>query len=196
MVKRFLMYSRDDSYDVLVLRRLLQSYDDFRWCKRAECGSGQIHASGGMHIPYFELFPHFTLLTSYPFFGLAAAPVMTCSECRFKSCFTHDVPWHDGVTCNDFTDMLKTNVDSATNAYFASVTKPCPNCNRNIEKNGGYVYFFLALETSETDCAYRCDHMTCKSFSEPFVCFILVRLTLIFATQVDVLEDVDMSCEF
>jgi len=107
-------------YDVLVLRRLLQSYDDFRWCKRAECGTGQIHASG------------------------AAAPVMTCSECRFKSCFTHDVPWHDGVTCNDFTVMLLNNVDKATTAYFSSVTKPCPGCNKSIEKNGG------------------CDHMTCR----------------------------------
>ena len=29
-------------------------------------------------------------------------PVMTCHACQQKSCFTHDVPWHSGLTCEQY----------------------------------------------------------------------------------------------
>jgi hypothetical protein len=114
--------SRDTfaTYDRLLLRRKLQSLPDFRFCKAADCGAGQEHATGDDQ------------------------PIMTCAACHTKSCYTHDVPWHDELTCAQF-DLKQANEEAEANrAFFQSKTKPCPECNVKIEKNDG------------------CDHMTCR----------------------------------
>ncbi|KAJ3092380.1 hypothetical protein HK102_007986 [Quaeritorhiza haematococci] len=107
-------------FDQLLLKKALRELPDFRWCKRATCGSGQDHIGGRKY------------------------PIMTCAACHFRSCFTHDVPWHSGLTCTEFEETLDTERNRATRAYLDRRTKPCPRCGRSIEKNGG------------------CDHMTCR----------------------------------
>lgn len=110
-----------ERYDTLLLRRALQALEDFRWCKNAECGSGQIHEGGH------------------------DAPIMRCGGCKQLSCFTHDLPWHHGKTCQEMDVTLARNAnDAASKAYIESKTKPCPKCRESIEKEGG------------------CDHMTCR----------------------------------
>ena len=49
----------------------------FRWCA-AGCGWGQEHPEGD------------------------SSPLIICNQCRKLTCFTHQAPWHDGMTCYEF----------------------------------------------------------------------------------------------
>jgi len=103
-----------ERYDTLLLRKELQSMPDFRWCKNAQCGSGQIHEGGFDH------------------------PIMKCQGCKELSCFRHDLPWHYNQTCEEMDNLLERNVDDiASRAYMEACTKPCPLCREPIEKDGG-----------------------------------------------------------
>ncbi|EEY19611.1 conserved hypothetical protein [Verticillium alfalfae VaMs.102] len=55
--------------------------DNFIWCAGG-CGSGQIHETG------------------------AEQPIVICLHCSGRSCFTHEVAWHDGLTCEEFDSLL------------------------------------------------------------------------------------------
>ena len=63
-----------ERYDTLAMRDSLSADPHFRWCA-AGCGSGQLHLEG------------------------ASNPLMVCSKCRAKTCFTHQIRWHKGLTC-------------------------------------------------------------------------------------------------
>jgi len=108
-----------ERYDSLALKQALSSMPDFRWCKSAGCGSGQIHS------------------------GSDKEPIMTCKACGQKSCYTHDIPWHDTLTCDEYNEAKK-GEDVATQDLLDRETKKCPKCGVRITKNGG------------------CNHMTCK----------------------------------
>nr|CAG8651008.1 1151_t:CDS:2 [Entrophospora candida] len=119
-VKRFgsnnKLYKRLDN---LMLRQSLNNSAEFRWCKSPGCGSGQIHEGG------------------------ADVQIMKCHACGSKSCYTHDVPWHGGLTCEKYDELRKVE-EAATDDYLQQETKPCPKCGIRIVKNGG------------------CNHITCK----------------------------------
>lgn len=118
-----------ERYDKLLLNKTLGEMPDFRWCKEASCGSGQLHDGGPVHEGGFG----------------RSWNCMTCDKCKKRSCFNCDVPFHDGITCEDYQARVNADPDNAANAdYLARLTKPCPKCNRSIEKNDG------------------CDHMTCQ----------------------------------
>ncbi|KAG8703881.1 hypothetical protein FRC08_002580 [Ceratobasidium sp. 394] len=100
-------------YETLVLRRALQSEPNFVWCKNPQCDAGQVHESG------------------------AAAPIVTCRVCRAQSCFTHDVPWHVGLTCTQYTaQRANTHAveDRASEECINRIAKTCPNasCGRRV----------------------------------------------------------------
>ncbi|RHZ56054.1 hypothetical protein Glove_406g42 [Diversispora epigaea] len=117
-VKRIVTKEVFERYDTLTLRKTLQNMPEFTWCKNARCGSGQIHFEGD------------------------DAPIMTCNACKSKSCYTHDVPWHEDKTCAEY-DEYRKGADAATIDYLQRETKSCPKCGIKIAKNGG------------------CNHMTC-----------------------------------
>lgn len=67
----------------------------------------------------------------------------------------HKVPWHAGMTCDEWTSLTSTDCSAAgetsseallqrAREFRASketidrTTKPCPNCAWNIEKDGGW----------------------------------------------------------
>lgn len=107
-------------YDKLLVRRAVASLPDFRWCSNARCGSGHEHVGGSDN------------------------PIMTCKACTKKTCYVHSVPWHSGKSCEIYDEELAKDPDVAANrAYQRRHTKPCPQCSKPIEKNGG------------------CDHMQC-----------------------------------
>ncbi|CAI2179038.1 92_t:CDS:2 [Funneliformis geosporum] len=108
-----------DRYDTLTLLQALRQMPEFRWCKNSGCGSGQIHFEGD------------------------DAPIMTCEACGEKSCYTHDVPWHKDLTCDEY-DVNRRGEDEATQDMLDRETKPCPKCGVRIIKYEG------------------CNHMTCR----------------------------------
>ena len=121
------------------LLRLLETMPDFRACQSPTCHSGQLHEGG------------------------AAEPIMTCSDCGFKSCFVHRMPWHIGKTCTQYDnrhhDAREREARRAKREFehtFGEGTKPCPKCRSPIKKISG------------------CDHMHCKSWK----LFVLTRSML------------------
>lgn len=126
-------------YEILGMLRLVQAMPTFIWCLSPKCDSGQIHQDGDK------------------------APIVTCTACGFKMCFTHQVAWHPEITCTRYEALKKArdvNADVRTRlaeeeektcAALAEHTKPCPKCGAKILKDGG------------------CNHMQCKSCLAPTV---------------------------
>ena len=97
---------------------------NFTMCLGPNCGSGQIHGGGNDQ------------------------PIMTCTTCRFKTCFTHKMPWHKGLTCNqyDAKQAKRVRQEAASAEVLSKTTKVCPNpkCGLHLDKYAG------------------CDHVRCK----------------------------------
>lgn len=108
-------------YDRILMRRALGVEEDFVLCTRPGCDAGQIHSEG------------------------VSAPIVTCYVCHHRTCFMHQIPWHDGYTCDEWDQREKTRIGSATTTeYLTKFTKACPQCKKPIEKYDG------------------CDSMLCK----------------------------------
>lgn len=103
-------------YDDLVTRAVVSAITNFRWCLSPHCQSGQIHESED--------------------------PIFFCADCGFRHCAYHEVPWHDGETCQEYDNRKELD---QTRRVIEQTTKRCPKsgCVVDIEKTDG------------------CDHMTC-----------------------------------
>ncbi|KAG7006846.1 hypothetical protein G7Y79_00012g031820 [Physcia stellaris] len=117
-------------YDSKALLQSLQTVPGFRFCLSPTCGGGQIHDGGKKE------------------------PIVTCADCGFRSCYTHRVPWHSGLSCAAFDEersgesekakakrLLKEEQDYQK--IWGKGSRPCPRCKACIVKAGG------------------CDHMRC-----------------------------------
>lgn len=91
-------------------------------CLGPTCNSGQVHGSGNEQ------------------------PIMTCNACGFKTCFTHEMPWHEDLTCEayDQTRHRQSEENKASLALVQKEGKICPNCSVPGIKVSG------------------CDHLTCQ----------------------------------
>ncbi|CAB4446348.1 unnamed protein product [Rhizophagus irregularis] len=125
-VKNFTTNDIFKEYDELTYNIVIQRDPDFRWCK-ARCGVGQIHT------------------------GKDISPIIICYNCGVKSCYTHDVTWHEDQTCEEYDENMK-----KPDEYLSQNTKKCPKCSLSIEKNEG------------------CDHMTCDNCRYEF-CWSCLR---------------------
>ncbi|CAF0915707.1 unnamed protein product [Adineta ricciae] len=114
-----------DRYDRFILHRQLEQMDEFIWCSNPDCGMGQLSDSGSEN------------------------NIITCFNCHKRTCFTHRVPWHEGLTCAEY-DETKDADDEASQLWMIQNSKKCPNCPYRIEKNDG------------------CDHMKCMKCSYEF----------------------------
>ncbi|EFQ31528.1 IBR domain-containing protein [Colletotrichum graminicola M1.001] len=68
-------------YEALALRAAMAEADRFIWCT-ANCGSGQLHDVEGQ-------------------------PKVTCLHCGQRSCFNHNVVWHENLTCEEYDALLR-----------------------------------------------------------------------------------------
>ncbi|KAF4631885.1 hypothetical protein G7Y89_g6245 [Cudoniella acicularis] len=68
-------------YEAMSVRGAVNGDSDFVSCQK--CDSGHFHESG------------------------ASQPIVECPNCRFRSCFTHNIPWHKGMTCEEYDRMLE-----------------------------------------------------------------------------------------
>ncbi|KAE9380098.1 hypothetical protein N431DRAFT_314511, partial [Stipitochalara longipes BDJ] len=106
-------------YDQNALMSAFRTMPDFRNCLGPGCNSGQIHEGGDDE------------------------PIMTCTQCSFRTCFSHQVAWHAGQTCSEYDKVVeqknKKEEEELSIALIAGTTKKCPNpeCGHGIEKKGG-----------------------------------------------------------
>ncbi|KAH6667617.1 hypothetical protein B0J14DRAFT_489716 [Halenospora varia] len=117
-------------YDRKTVLAVFATMPNFTYCLNPSCDSGQIHDSGDEQ------------------------PIMTCTTCSFKTCYTHKMPWHEGLTCSQFDESRQDLVaqEAASTQYLNQNTKICPNiqCGLRCEKISG------------------CDHMTCHRCRHEF----------------------------
>ena len=99
------------------------------FCLAPNCGSGQIHSDPTTN------------------------PTMTCSKCSFKTCVIHKLPWHEGMTCEEFdsdeSQIERLEQDEATAKLLAKLaSKICPTCKQGVDRTDG------------------CDHLRCRCGGE------------------------------
>lgn len=82
--------TQDDyaTYDAILLNRLLEAMPEFRRCLRPGCSDGQIYVQ--------QLGP----------------PIVECNSCGFRTCFHHQIPWHEDVTCEEFDRASETDEET------------------------------------------------------------------------------------
>ncbi|KAG8757037.1 hypothetical protein FRC14_002425 [Serendipita sp. 396] len=107
-------------YDRMLARAALGGEENFILCTNPTCDAGQIHTEG------------------------VNAPIVTCYVCHHKTCFLHQIAWHDGMSCEEWDERQRARNGTTNDDYIKKYTKPCPHCSRPIEKSEG------------------CDAMTCK----------------------------------
>ncbi|KAI0000616.1 hypothetical protein F4779DRAFT_147899 [Xylariaceae sp. FL0662B] len=118
-VRAFASRETFDRYDMLATKAALTNIDEFKWCLNPRCNSGQVYPRGCTRAK--------------------------CHACRRYSCVYHNVPWHSGESCEEYdrrTRKQRKN-DKASEKHVNEITKPCPGCNRKVNKYIG------------------CDHVTC-----------------------------------
>lgn len=126
-------------YDKYLLMNQISGEENFRWCLRDGCENGQLYENGLLHDDDDP-------------FGLDGVeapfePRIICRECDFAMCFTHQTPWHTGLTCAQV-DSQREHGDAhhtESRGWIDQNTKKCPRCRIDIEKGNA------------------CFHMTCKS---------------------------------
>lgn len=130
-------------FDELERRGIQKKIPGWRWCLAPKCGAGQVH------MPLTEIAPNAAKgRKAKKGKETAGEDVCVCDSCGAKACVSCDRPYHDGETCKQYQARAKRqNVDEekATAKQIESTCKKCPNCTKNIEKDGG------------------CDQVRCKS---------------------------------
>ena len=126
-----------DRFEYVSLRMLLSTMDSFKWCLSTSCESGQFHDP-------------------------ADGPIVTCVSCGFRSCAEHDLPWHEGQTCDEYDRWRLLSLGRTHNEermyrvarkLFLSM-KDCPNCYVTIQKFGGCDH--MQCTSCRTEFCYRC----------------------------------------
>lgn len=140
-------------YDHLAMMAAITKEPNSRHCINAACNSGQVHESGHDQ------------------------PIITCSACQTKACFTHVCFWHEGQKCTDYEKTMteRRAQEVASEATLAKEAKVCPNkkCGIHLQKSSG------------------CDHFTCEyAWSE--VRFVILMLSR-HEMQAPVLLDLSSS---
>ncbi|KAM7224098.1 hypothetical protein V8F06_000571 [Rhypophila decipiens] len=139
-------------YDKLKLLSVLSADPDFRWCLREGCEMGQIYQILDQRGdgPFDRRRNH-----------------VECEECSFEMCFGHQIPWHRGLSCDEY-DRMKKNLasnnsnDVESQQWLLRNAKTC-RCGAYVEKQGG------------------CFHMTCSSCGFEFCWECMADWTLIRA---------------
>jgi len=102
-----------DRWCHLKFLEFIRTQPNFRWCARADCGSGGIVEEG------------------------EAASFFRCDKCNVATCVTHRVQMHWDQTCTQYDAVVNSHPDLSNENWLNINTKSCPVCNHAIEKNDG-----------------------------------------------------------
>jgi len=131
-IQRVTSKANFERYNHLMTIRALESFPEFIYCSRMGCGAGILHEGGN------------------------EANIVTCPNCKWKTCFTHKSQMHVGLSCKDY-DAWKdtarqtgnvTDQEALTISLIEKTTRPCPGCGTRVEKNKDFVG--------------DCDKLTCR----------------------------------
>ncbi|EJU02140.1 hypothetical protein DACRYDRAFT_115913 [Dacryopinax primogenitus] len=111
-------------YDRLLLRKAVGNQPGFVWCKNPSCEGGQFHIIPDM--------PKRLGLVGWMQEPCLDADLVVCFACGTKSCFRHDVLWHEGRSCQEYEQSKGTKpfakMQSRTRATIEKTTRACPKC--------------------------------------------------------------------
>lgn len=94
----------------------IRSHPQFRWCQNPKCKHGQIHKTGAVH------------------------PKMTCNKCSSKSCYRHQIPWHENKTCYEYdqsVDDRHLKEEALSMQELRNSAARCPKCSAPAIKISG-----------------------------------------------------------
>jgi hypothetical protein len=63
--------------------------------------------------------------------------MITREQCGVKACFEHKVPWHEGITCEEYGKTPSAQMAKANEDLIKRTTKQCPMCGDRGGKNDG-----------------------------------------------------------
>lgn len=125
-----------ERYDGLLRDSAVTKTSDMIWCATPDCGNALITVEEN-------------------------SPMVVCYACYSSWCTRCQVPWHGDMTCEEYRRYVLSKVtevaeDLANNRWMSTMTKACPQCCVNIEKNEG------------------CNHMTCSQCWYEF-CWVCLK---------------------
>ncbi|CZT25074.1 uncharacterized protein RCC_10804 [Ramularia collo-cygni] len=138
-------------FQELERRHVADTVPNWRWCLNPTCKAGQVHeqlpeprktAKGGKNSkkqPSDE-----------------AEKICVCNECGHRACVPCDRPDHTPETCADYQNRIKgrTDEDDKSRAMLLKISKPCPHCNKPIQKSGGCSSMMCAV--CHTNFCWEC----------------------------------------
>ncbi|KAL2261053.1 hypothetical protein VTK26DRAFT_4773 [Humicola hyalothermophila] len=127
-----------ERYDYLMTHDVLNGIDEFRFCLSPSCKSGQMHHRD------------------------SECPEFRCHACAARHCVRHDVPWHHGMTCEEYdeTHPERRREETASEREKSATSATCPSCKRVCHKYigcnhitcpCGHEYCYLCLEPHHTN---------------------------------------------
>ena len=139
------------AFDKLSMRNALGDLDEFAWCLKPDCGSGQLNVDNNSF--------------------------MHCASCGYKQCLTHNVEWHTGETCTQYdyrvSGQQRKDEEKKTEDMLDALSKKCPNATC------GWFVSFISFRLACADFARRriekisgCDHMKCKRCQYEFCWYV------------------------
>ena len=156
----------------------------WRWCMNPKCRAGQVHE---LKVASPKLGKKKGRAKKVESEATPDLIICTCYECGAKACVSCDRPWHEGETCAEYQVRVKDRLDEEDQALEAirKMTKPCPGCRKQIQKNGGcpMMYCELCLRVADVclltvpgtqcfasfcwDCTSVLDQGYCKCHPRP-----------------------------
>ncbi|KAK6437243.1 hypothetical protein LTR95_006557 [Oleoguttula sp. CCFEE 5521] len=88
--------------------------------------------------------------------------IFRCPGCQTRSCNSCKAPFHEGLTCDEHRNALRTAKDHAEHnrksvALVKQISQPCPKCGINVQKIGGcdHMTWHAALHTEAQQASGR-----------------------------------------
>ncbi|KAF2165418.1 hypothetical protein M409DRAFT_24268 [Zasmidium cellare ATCC 36951] len=147
-------------FDVAERKHIAENTPGWRWCLAPGCKAGQVHEKKAP-TPKSKAAKKPNVKAELKEVE-STADICTCNKCGAKACVPCDRPWHEGETCTEYQRRIRDRIEEEDKSVSAikKLTKKCPHCQMNIQKNGGCPHMFCTSCT-KTFC-WNCEHERCQ----------------------------------